>query len=65
MLVLDARGEVMHSLPLFVPAPGHRCDQHADPSGRLLTATEIGRMVAGWISKRPSAALLGELRRFA
>jgi hypothetical protein len=63
--VLDAHGEVMHSLPLFVPARGHRCDQHAAADGRLLTATDVGRMVAGWIAKRPSVAVLAEQRRFA
>lgn len=66
--VLDAHGCVMHSLVLRVPAAG-RCDQHAatldgEPLG-LLTATAIGRLVAGWVCKRASTALLADVRRCA
>ena len=66
VLVLDARGNVMHRVALYVPTEGHRCDQHAaevDGVRELLTATEIGARVRGWIAKRPSAALLGDIRR--
>lgn len=64
--VLDSRGAVMHSVTLYVPTSG-RCDQHAaevDGERRgLLTATEVGRLVAGWLCKRPSVAILAEQRR--
>ena len=65
--VLDAAGNVTHTIALYVPKSG-RCDQHAAEvdgarSDRMLTATDIGRMVAGWIAKRPSFAILGEMRR--
>jgi hypothetical protein len=66
VLVLDARGEVMHRIALYVPTDGHRCDQHAaevDGVRELLTATEVGRRVAGMIRKRPSIALRADLRR--
>ena len=69
--VLDARGNVQHTIALFVPMAG-RCDQHAaeiDGERRLVTATEIGRLVAKMIAKRPSVALLADaeanLRNFA
>ena len=63
--VLDAAGRVTYSLALFVPTDG-RCDQHAaEVSGirQLITATGVGRLVAAQIQKRPSTALLAELRR--
>ena len=66
VLVLDARGEVMHRIALYVPTEGHRCDQHAaevDGVRELLTATQIGAKVRGWICKRPSMALLADIRR--
>lgn len=64
--VLDAHGQVMHQVVLRVPTSG-RCDQHAAeldgaPAG-LLTATAVGRLVAGWVCKRPSTALLADMRR--
>ncbi len=68
VLVLDAHGEVMHSIVLRVPMPGFRCDQHAaevDGRRELLTATAAGRLVAGWIAPRPSVALQADLRREA
>jgi hypothetical protein len=66
--VLDAHGNVMHSIALLVPMPGNRCDQHAASidgkrCAALQTATEIGRTVAGWIAKRPSFSLLSEMRQ--
>lgn len=67
VLVLDAMGEVMHRIALYVPTAG-RCDQHAaevDGVRMLMTATEIGRRVAGMICKRPSAELQASLRRDA
>ena len=66
VLVLDARGGVMHRIALYVPTDGHRCDQHAaevDGVRELLTATEIGAKVRGWIAKRPSVALQADIRR--
>jgi hypothetical protein len=67
--VLDAAGHVMHSIALYVPTSG-RCDQHAAEidgakASRMLTATDIGRMAAGWVAKRPSKALLECWRREA
>lgn len=66
VLVLDADGEVAHRIALYVPTHG-RCDQHAaEVDGErvpMLTATEIGQKVAAMIRKRPSLALLGEIRR--
>ena len=62
--VLDASGRVVHIIALYVPTAG-RCDQHAaevDGARRLVTATEVGRLVAGMIRKRPSTAELAELR---
>jgi hypothetical protein len=66
VLVLDAHCDVMHRIALYVPTDGHRCDQHAaevDGQRELMTATEIGRRVAGWIAKRPSVAWQAEMRR--
>lgn len=68
VVVLDAAGEVMHRIDLFVPsdAAGARCDQHAaliDGDRALMTATQIGTMVRGWIAKRPSVALVADIRR--
>lgn len=64
--VLGAHGQVMHELVLRVPMAG-RCDQHdAEMDGQrlgLLTATAVGRLVAGWIYKRDSLALQANLRR--
>lgn len=67
VIVLDAAGNVAHRIALFVPTSG-RCDQHAaEVDGarcdKMLTATDIGRKVAGWISKRPSVAVLSDWRR--
>lgn len=64
--VLDASGRVALSVRLLVPMHG-RCDQHAAlidgaQADRLLTATDVGRMVAAAIVKRPSRDLLAELR---
>ena len=54
------------TITLYVPRAG-RCDQHAvtiDGKVRpMVTATEIGRMVASMIYKRPSVAVLGEFRK--
>jgi hypothetical protein len=68
VVVLDAHGQVMHRVDLFVPADssGARCDQHAamiDGDRALMTATQIGAKVRGWVVKRPSASLLAEIRR--
>lgn len=63
--VLDASGHVVHTIALYVPTAG-RCDQHAAEVGgvhRLVTATEVGRIVAGLIHKRPSTAVLADMRR--
>ena len=51
--VLDASGRVALSVQLLVPMHG-RCDQHAAlidgaQAGRLLTATDVGRLVAAAI----------------
>ena len=62
--VVGAAG-VLHSRTLYVPARGHRCDQHADASGVLVTATELGQWLRGAIPKRPSHALRAEMRREA
>lgn len=63
--VLGSYGQVMHTIRLYVPTSG-RCDQHAaeidGARGGLLTATEIGRKVAGWVCKRPSVSMLAESR---
>lgn len=64
--VLDSAGRVQRTIALLVPTAG-RCDQHAAMidgarHDRMLTATDVGRMVAGMIHKRPSVALLSELR---
>lgn len=68
VVVLDAHGEVMHRIDLVVPADGSgaRCDQHAamiDGDRALMTATQIGAKVRGWIAKRPSVALIADIRR--
>lgn len=66
VLVLDGHGRVMHTIDLRVPVDGHRCDQHAaevDGRRELLTATQVGRRVAGMICKRPSLRDLAEVRR--
>lgn len=66
VVVLGASGKVLHRIDLLVPEHG-RCDQHgAKVDGKLcsmMTATEIGRRIAGWIFKRPSLAILDERRR--
>ncbi len=64
--VLDGAGRLLHSIALHVPTAG-RCDQHAATidgarCDRMLTATNVGRLVAGMIHKRPSVALLSEWR---
>lgn len=68
VVVLDAEGEVMHRIDLYVPADGSgaRCDQHAaeiDGDRSLITATQIGAKVRGWIAKRPSVARVADIRR--
>lgn len=54
------------TVTLYVPTSG-RCDQHATViDGQrvgLLSATEIGRRVTAAIHKRPSDALLADVRR--
>jgi hypothetical protein len=62
--VVGAAG-VLHSRTLYVPARGHRCDQHADEAGRLVSATELGAWLRGAVPKRPSHALRAEMRREA
>jgi hypothetical protein len=64
--VLDGNGCLLHSMALYVPTAG-RCDQHAATvddvrCDKMLTATEAGRIVAGWVPKRPSVAMLSEWR---
>jgi hypothetical protein len=64
--VLDASGRVALRIDLVVPTWG-RCDQHAAmidgaQADRLLTATEVGRLVAAAIVKRPSRDMLAEER---
>jgi hypothetical protein len=68
VVVLDAHGQVMHRIDLYVPAEGSgaRCDQHAamiDCERALMTATQVGAKVRGWIAKRPSMALVADIRR--
>ena len=66
VLVLDATGEIMNRIVLYVPVEGHRCDQFAAEvygERRLLTPTEVGKLVAPMIHKRPSQAMLAEARR--
>lgn len=68
VLVLDARGEVMHRIVLRVPVGQYRCDQHAaevDGQRKLMTATAVGQRVASMIAKRPSLALRADMRREA
>ena len=59
-------GAVQHCITLYVPTAG-RCDQHAvTVDGArlpLATATDLGRMVAGMVRKRPSVAVLADVRR--
>lgn len=67
VLVLGADGSEHQRIELHVPADGSgaRCDQHAsrvDGKPQLLTATQVGRLVAAAIRKRPSRDLLAELR---
>lgn len=64
--VVDTSGRVALTIELRVPTRG-RCDQHAAlidgaQADKLLTATDIGRMVAAAISKRPSRDMLAEMR---
>ncbi len=64
--VLDGAGRVLHSIDLYVPTAG-RCDQHAATINgarcdRMLAATDVGRLVAGMVLKRPSVSLLAEWR---
>ncbi len=66
MQVIDASGRVALTIALVVPTYG-RCDQHAAlidgaQADKLLTATEVGRMVAAAIVKRPSVAEIDESR---
>jgi hypothetical protein len=65
--VIDASGRLALSIELLVPTCG-RCDQHAAlidgaQADKLLTATEVGRMVAAVIAKRPSLGFMAQLRR--
>ena len=62
VVVYGSTGQAMREVALYVPARGVRCDQHCDESGQLLTATDVGRLVAGLICKRPSLALRAEMR---
>jgi hypothetical protein len=67
--VLDSAGRVQHTITLYVPTSG-RCDQHAATvdgarCDRMLTATDVGRMVAAAIHKRPSVQMLSEWRELA
>jgi hypothetical protein len=67
--VIDASGRVALSVQLLVPTHG-RCDQHAAlidgaQAGKLLTATEVGRMIAAAIVKRPNRSVLSELQGLA
>lgn len=60
----DAAGNLLKRILLYVPTSG-RCDQHAaevDGVQQLVTATEVGRILAGAVLKRPSAAMMNELR---
>lgn len=54
------------TITLMVPTCG-RCDQHAvvidGERVGLLSATEIGRVVAAMVRKRPSTAVVTEIRR--
>jgi HNH endonuclease len=64
--VLDGAGRVLHTIALHVPTAG-RCDQHAAVvdgarCDRMLTATDVGRMVSGMVRKRPSVAIISEWR---
>ena len=64
--VIDASGRVALSVQLLVPTHG-RCDQHAAlidgaQADKLLTATDVGRMVAAVICKRPNRDILAEMR---
>lgn len=66
--VLDGAGRVLHNIALYVPTSG-RCDQHAAildgaRCDRMLTATDVGRMVAGMVRKRPSVEVMAEERRY-
>ena len=66
VLVLDAAGEVLHRITLRVPVDGFRCDQHAaevDGARELVTATRVGKIVAGWVMKRPSVDAMADARR--
>lgn len=64
--VIDASGRVALRIDLLVPVAG-RCDQHAAlidgaQADHMLTATDIGRMVAAAIVKRPSRDMRAEMR---
>ena len=63
--VLDGAGQVLHTATLYVPTAG-RCDQHAATVDGvrqgLMTATALGRTVAGWLPKRPSVEMLEAMR---
>jgi hypothetical protein len=64
--VLDGAGRVLHTIALHVPTAG-RCDQHAAVvdgarCDRMLTATDVGRLVSGMVRKRPSVAIISEWR---
>lgn len=70
VLVLDGAGRELHRATLYVPPEGAgvRCDQHpTEVDGKrceqMQTATDIGALVRGWIYKRPSVALVAEIRR--
>lgn len=66
VLVLGSHGQVMRTITLYVPTDG-RCDQHAAEldgvrCDSMLTATEVGRLAAAAICKRPSFAQMAQLR---
>jgi hypothetical protein len=63
-LAIIGKAGVLRSRTLYVPARGHRCDQHCDADGRLVTATELAEWLRGAIPKRPSYRERAEMRRF-
>lgn len=59
--IVGAAG-VLHSRTLYVPRRA-RCDQHADPDGRLVNATRLAEWLRSSIPKRPSYAQRAEARQ--
>lgn len=66
VIIRDGSGEVQHRIALYVPTAG-RCDQWAaEVDGvrvPMMTATDAGATVRGWIAKRPSVSVQAEIRR--